>query len=169
MTTDPNDPNDPNRAFEYPPLDNSAPPPVDPNAPVDYPANYPPVPPYPSPTYPPGGYPPPPPGYPPPFPSPYQGYGGDPYDPYRQTRPSGTNGQAIGALVASLVGLLFCMCAIPSIVGVVLGILAMNETKRTGQEGHGLALAAVIIGGIGLALAVVIWIASALSPSSSSY
>jgi hypothetical protein len=150
------DPNDPNRAYEYPSLEQN-PPPVDPYAPVDYPTNYPPPPPgYPPP---PPGYPPPPPGYPPPFPPPYPGYGTDPYDPYRQAPLQGTNGKAVGALVAALLGVPLCFfCGIPSIVALVLGVMAMNETKRTGQDGHGMALAAVIVAGITLALTVVVFI-----------
>jgi hypothetical protein len=149
------DPNDPDRAFEYPSLEQSG---ADPYAPIDYPPTYPSMrPPYPlSPQ-----------GYPSPaFPPPYQPpYGTDPYDPYRVGHPQGTNGQAIGALVAAILGVPLCFCAIPSIVAVVLGIVAMNETRRTGQDGHGMALAAVIIGGITLAIAVVIWIASAFTPN----
>jgi hypothetical protein len=107
---------------------------------------------------PPGGYPPPPPpsypaagGY-----SGYAGYSADPYDPYRAGPPPGTNGLAIGALVSSLAGLLFCACLIPSIVGIVLGVIGMGQTKRTGQSGHGLALAGVIIGAVTLALGILV-------------
>jgi hypothetical protein len=148
------DPNDPNRAFEYPSLEQSGGP-VDPYAPIDYPVTNP------------SGYPQRP-GYPPPaggFPPPYQPYGGPPHDPYRLGRPHGTNGQAIGALVAGIVGLPLCFCGIPSIIAIVLGMLAKNETKRTGQDGHGMALAAVIIGGIGLLLGVLTLIAGAVTPT----
>jgi len=31
---------------------------------------------------------------------------------------------------------------------IILGIIAMRETKRTGQDGYGLALAGVIIGAL---------------------
>ena len=72
--------------------------------------------------------------------------------PVRPGRPAGTNGKAIAALVTSLAGLVFC--GVPSIVGLILGIIAMRETKRTGQDGHGMALAGVIVG----ALAVVGWL-----------
>ncbi len=41
------------------------------------------------------------------------------------------------------------------IVGLVLGYIALSQIKRTGERGHGLALAAVIIGWIGLALAII--------------
>jgi hypothetical protein len=60
-------------------------------------------------------------------------------------KPPGTNGKAIAALVCSASGLVCCVSAIP---GVILGIAAMRETKRTGQEGYGLALAGTIIGGL---------------------
>ncbi|KAA0095269.1 DUF4190 domain-containing protein [Mycolicibacterium sp. P1-18] len=162
---------EPNHGREYPPLENSARN-GDPYAPVDYPtesgpppnygaptdfqqAGYPPPPPgYPQAGYPPPGYPQagyPPPGMPPGYPPQYQGgYG---YDPYASARPAGTNGKAIAALVTSLSGLV--LCGVPSIVGLILGIIAMREVKRTGQEGHGFALAAVIVG----ALSVVGWIA----------
>ena len=113
--------------------------PPDPYAPVDYPADYPPLPPpvYPSP-YPPGA------GYP------YQPYTGDPYDPYRPLKPPGTNGKAVAALVCSLAGLVFC--GLPSIAGIILGIMAMRETKRTGQDGFGLAVAGLAIGAVIVAL-----------------
>jgi hypothetical protein len=154
---------------EYPSLENS-PQSADPYAPVDYPTNpglpppvygagYPGPPGYPPPApgYPPASGYPPPPGYPPPagYPAapsgyqPYVGgypYGTDPYDPYRAMKPPGTNGKAIGALATSLAGLLFC--GLPSIVGLILGVIAMRETKRTGQEGYGLALAGAIVGGL---------------------
>jgi hypothetical protein len=42
-------------------------------------------------------------------------------------------------------GLVVCL---PAPIGVILGVMAMRETKRTGQEGYGLALAAVIVGGL---------------------
>lgn len=155
------EPDQPSHRGEYRSLENS-PPAVDPFAPVDYPSD----PGLPPPTYaapfepPPGvwqsSYPPPPypgSGYPPPA-----GYSQYPnanpyaYDPYSSPRPPGTNGKAIGALVTSLVGLFFC--GLPAIVGLILGSIAMRETKQTGQEGYGLALAGVIVG----ALATVGWL-----------
>ena len=139
-------------------------PPPYPYAPVDYPAHFPPLPPpvYPPPYPPPGGY---------PYPGGYPGYTGDPYDPYRPMKPPGTNGKAIGALVSSLAGLVFC--GLPSIAGIILGIIAMRETKRTGQDGFGLAVAGVAIGSAILALVllyvlimVIVGIGSSVSPDS---
>jgi hypothetical protein len=138
---------------------------------VDYPTEfaqpgYPP-PHYPPPAYPQPGYPPP--GYPPPgYPPPYAGGYGYGYDPYAPVRPAGTNGKAIGALVTSVAGLVFC--GLPAIVGLVLGVVAMRETTRTGQEGHGMALAAVIVGGLAVAgwLLYVVVIIFAIAVTSSS-
>jgi hypothetical protein len=104
--------------------------------PVDYPAD--------------AGLPPPvypPPVYPPPYPGATAGYPG--YDPYRPMKPPGTNGKAIAALVTSLVGLV--CCGLPSIAGLVLGIVGMRETKRTGQDGYAIALVGAIIGGLAVA------------------
>ena len=60
-------------------------------------------------------------------------------------KPPGTNGKAIAALVCSVSGFVCCLSAIP---GVILGIAAMRETKRTGQDGYALALAGTILGGL---------------------
>jgi hypothetical protein len=139
-TSDPEQPSQPFGATEYPSLENAETQ-RDPNPPVDYPMD--------------AGLPPP--VYPPPYPG-AAGYPGPPgspgfypggYDPYRPTKPPGTNGKAIAALVTSLVGLL--CCGLPSIAGLILGIVGMRETKRTGQDGYAIALIGTIIGGLVLA------------------
>lgn len=107
----------------------------DPYRPVEYPESY--APPYPPPSYP-----------------PYR----DPYSSFGSAKPPGTNGMAIAALVTALAGPL--LCGAPSIVAVVLGIVAMRDTRRTGQDGYGMALAGVIVSAIVLvfgAIAAVIW------------
>ena len=140
-TSGPEQPPQPFGGTEYPSLENSAPQ-RDPNPPVDYPTDAglpPPV--YPPPPYPgAAGYP----GYPGPA-----GYYPGVYDPYRPTKPPGTNVKATAALVTSLVGLL--CCGLPSIVGLILGVIGMRETKRTGQDGYAIALIGAIIGGLAVA------------------
>lgn len=147
MTNPPNfpPPQESGKGFEFPPLQEGSPH-HDPYTPLDYPTGYPPFPPpvYPSPVY------------SPPYPGGYSyqaGYPGDPYDPYRPLKPTGTNGKAIAALVTSAAGLL--CCGVPSIAGIILGIIAMRETKRTGQDGFGLAVAGVALGGVVVALVLV--------------
>ena len=168
-------PEPPPGGVEYPSLEGS-PPPADPYTPVDYPTNYPvqggdgfAPPGYPPPPHYPAGYPPPP-GYPPPgYP---QGYppapGYQSYDPYSMGKPPGTNGKAIAALVTAVAGVV--LCGLPSIAGIILGIIAMRETKRTGQDGYGLALAGLIVGSVAVALVVLyIVFMVVIMASSSSY
>ena len=84
------------------------------------------------------------PGYGPP------GYGVPGYGPppgYGYPRP--TNTMAILALV---------MAFVFSPVGLVLGIVARRQIRQTGEQGDGLALASIIIGGIGTALAVLAFV-----------
>jgi len=121
------------------------------------PPAYPPLP-YPPPGY--GGAPPPgygPPGYGPPLypggyhPAPdYQGG----YGPQPATQ-SGTNGMAIGALISSFTGL---FCCIGGIVAIVLGIIALDQIKRTRQDGYAIAVAGIVIGIATLIVALIVGI-----------
>jgi uncharacterized protein DUF4190 len=67
------------------------------------------------------------------YPSPYPGYG----QPYPVSR--GTNTMAILALI-------FGILVAP--LGLVFGFVARSQIKKTGEDGDGLALAGIIIGGI---------------------
>ncbi|WP_415623755.1 DUF4190 domain-containing protein, partial [Mycobacterium colombiense] len=94
-------------------------------------------------------YPPPPYGGPPTYGPP--AYPGGYYPPpdYRGgygpagTHRSGTNGLAIASLIAAFTGLL---CGIGSIVAIVLGAIALDQIKRTRQDGFGLAVAGIVVG-----------------------
>ena len=82
------------------------------------------------------------------YPSPYGNF----YDPYGPQTP-GTNGMAIASLVTAISGALFgwVLCfftALIPAVGSVLGIVALNQIKRTGQEGKALAIAGIVIGAL---------------------
>lgn len=80
-------------------------------------------------------------GYPPPaYPGGYGPFGAKPV----------TNGLAVASLLSSLTGLLCCF--IGSIVGIVLGIVALSQIKQTRQGGHGMAVAGIVIGSIGALL-----------------
>lgn len=163
----------PEQPFEPRPRDHPwqehSPPPVNPQQPVNYPEYGP-------------GYPPPPPFYPPSYqagPAAYPGYPGpgypggygDPYDPYRATQ-QGTNGLAIGSLVASIAGfplLLVCYIGVASwVVGIVLGIVALNQIKQTHQEGRGMAIAGIAVSVAALVLAAIAAIAFAVAVSHTS-
>lgn len=98
------------------------------------------------------GQPPPLPGYPPPeYGTPYPG--GYPYQPgYPPPAQAGTNKLAIGSIVASVLGLL---CGIGSIVGIVLGAVALNQIKRSREGGYGLAVAGIVIGVASLLISII--------------
>ena len=124
---------------------------------------------YPPPAYPPLPYPPsgyggappgyggPPPGYgPPPYPGGYYpapdyqgGYGPQP------TTQSGTNGMAIAALISSFTGL---FCCIGGIVAIALGVIALDQIKRTRQDGYAIAVAGIVIGSATLIVALIVGI-----------
>src|SRR5688500_18079104 len=77
----------------------------------------------------------PPPGYPPPgYPAP--GYGPPGYPPAAWGRP--TNTMAILALVLAFVF---------APAGLIVGIVARRQIRQTGEDGDGLALAGIIVGG----------------------
>jgi hypothetical protein len=95
--------------------------------------------------YPPSGAYPPPGGYPPPAPYPPPGM----YPP-----PNRTNGMALASLICSVAGV--ATCALSSVVGVILGVIALGQIKKTGEEGRGMALAGVIVGGVMLAFLIIL-------------
>ncbi|BBX95564.1 DUF4190 domain-containing protein [Mycobacterium lacus] len=122
------------------------PPPITPTgyAPPGYPqpAGYgnPPYPPMPQ-AYgaPPGGF-----GAPPSYPGSHSGayYPPPDYLGYGTAQP-GMNTMAIVSLISAFVGV---FCCIGSLVAIVLGVMAINEIKRTREEGYGLAVAGIVIG-----------------------
>ena len=64
-----------------------------------------------------------------------------------------TNVLAIVSLIASIAGFVIAW-GIGSIVGIICGHISLSQIKKTGEEGRGLAVAGLIVGYIGLALAI---------------
>jgi len=112
---------------------------------------------YPEPAYgaAPGGYGPP--GYPPPG-----GYPGPGYPPPQpQPQKPGTNGFAIASLIFGIIGGI--------LLGFIFGFIALSQTKRTGQNGRGLALAGVILSSmwtVGIVLAIILAITTSATRNS---
>ncbi len=96
------------------------------------------------------------------MPPPY-GQGGG----YPAAQPKRNNGFAIASFVCSLVGIL--CCAIPSVVGIILGFIALSQIKKTGQDGSGMALAGVIIGFVVLAGWTLLMIIGMVTDNSTTY
>lgn len=112
-----------------------------------------------------GGYPPPPgpmyppppapypqnPGYPPPY-GPPTGYGYPGYPGYPGASER-TNVLAIVSLISSATGLL---CFVGSLAGIITGVIAIGQVKRTGEKGYGLAVSGTAAGVLGLILYLVL-------------
>lgn len=116
------------------------------------------------PTYQPPAYPTTPPGY-----APYggQGYPGaqapaPAYAPpgygqgYGYAAPRPTNGLAVASLVLSILGFILVLPFVGSLAGAIMGHVSLNQIKVSGAGGRGLALAGIIVGWAGVAIAAVI-------------
>jgi peptidyl-prolyl cis-trans isomerase B (cyclophilin B) len=94
----------------------------------------------------------------PPVPPPYGAYP-QPYDPYGYPRPRPTNGMAIASLICAFVF---------APLGIIFGHISLSQIKRTGEEGHGLAVAGLVISylitvGTILVMAAVVWFTIAVA------
>jgi hypothetical protein len=69
---------------------------------------------------------------------------------------------AIAAFVLGLVGIIFFPLAI---TGIVLGIVALRQVRRTGQKGRGLAIAGVVLGSLWVALTAILITVVAIAAS----
>ena len=58
--------------------------------------------------------------------------------------------------VMAIVG--FILAFFISVVGVILGFVALSQIKRTGEQGRGLAIAATIIGFVEIAIGIIVFI-----------
>jgi Domain of unknown function (DUF4190) len=86
----------------------------------------------------------PPPGYPPAY-----GYGAP-----RYVQPRNTNGMAIASLVCGVVG--FSTCGVTSILAVIFGHIGLGQIKRNDEDGHGFAIAGLVLGYIAVGLAALV-------------
>ncbi len=81
----------------------------------------------------------PPPGHPDPA-APVAGFG------YGTPVRSGTNPIAVAALGSAIAGFVPYCGGVLSIVGIVLGTVALNQIKQAPQNGYGLAVSAIVVG-----------------------
>lgn len=67
-----------------------------------------------------------------------------------------TNPMAITSFILSLCGAFWILPVVGQILGIVFGIMGMNQIKETREQGRGLALAGVIISAISLILGLLL-------------
>lgn len=66
-------------------------------------------------------------------------------------KPQGTNSLAIAGFVLSICGF---FTGITFIIGLILSAVGLSQTKKTGQDGRGLAIAGTVIGTVGTVFSI---------------
>jgi Domain of unknown function (DUF4190)/Septum formation len=95
--------------------------------------------------------------YPPGQPPPYQPYPQQPYGQYGQEPPPyppptrSTNGFAVASLILGIIGFVW-LC---SLLSIIFGIMALNQTKGGRRGGRGMAIAGLVLSGVWTLLLVV--------------
>lgn len=82
-------------------------------------------------------------------------YPQQPFPAYQPVPAEKTDGKAVGSLISSVLW----VCGIGSVVGVVLGHLSRSQARREGRAPAGLALAGLVLGYLGLAATVGVFVA----------
>lgn len=92
----------------------------------------------------------------------YGQYNVPPSVPYGQVPASQTNGFAITALVLGLLSLVMPCFLILGLGGVGFGIAGMKKASELGDNGRGMAIAGIVLGGISVVLFVVfvVWVSA---------
>ncbi|MEU4477724.1 DUF4190 domain-containing protein [Micromonospora sp. NPDC023966] len=79
---------------------------------------------------------------------PYQGGGYPPGVQRLSVQPILTSGMATASLVLGILGVLggWCLFGLPCVLAVILGHLALRETRHGMRSGHGMAVAGLVLG-----------------------
>jgi hypothetical protein len=82
------------------------------------------------------------------------------YPPYPPQPP--TNGMAVASMVLGIVGITigWFLMAIPSVLAVIFGHVALGTMRRTGQQGRGMAIAGLVTGYIVVGVVAVLLLAA---------
>lgn len=78
------------------------------------------------------------------------------------------NGKAVASLIVSCISVINCciwyLAILCAVIGIVLGVLALRDGSKKQQD---LAVAGIVVGGVGLALGVVIAVLTIMIMSAS--
>lgn len=69
------------------------------------------------------------------------------------SQPGPINGMAIASLVSGIANFVF-LPGIAAVLAVIFGHMARGQIRRTGESGNGMAIAGLVLGYVGIALAV---------------
>ena len=93
------------------------------------------------------------------------------YQPPQNQQPYGGAPAARGYNTMAIVA--FILAFFVNVVGIILGFVALSQIKKTGEQGRGLAIAAVIIGFAEIVIGIIFFIAIvaivAANPSTYTY
>jgi hypothetical protein len=83
------------------------------------------------------------------------------YPPVSAGSAAGTNGKAVTSMVLGIVSIVCCWLtvfdAVPVVLAVVFGIVALNEMRANpARSGRGMAIAGIVCGAVGAVLAIVV-------------
>ncbi|MFM1965426.1 MAG: hypothetical protein RL134_1151 [Actinomycetota bacterium] len=102
----------------------------------------------------------------PPAPQPAYGYAPQPGFPTPYAAKPKTNGMALASMILGILGITAGLCLIffpvMPILAVIFGHIGLTQTRNTGAPGRGYAIAGLVTGYIGIALAVLWLIAVAI-------
>jgi hypothetical protein len=79
-----------------------------------------------------------------------------------------TNGLCIAAFVLAVPPVSLITFGLGSLLGVILGIIGLRQTRRDGSGGRGLGIAGIVLGVLGLIVGVLIIVGITLGGSSGS-
>ena len=89
---------------------------------------------------------------------------GGPQDYYTSPTVVKTSGLAIASLCCGVAGLFTCCTVVPSVLGIVLGVISLVPIRQGESRGRGLAIAGIATGALGLVAGMVVWVIVARSP-----
>ena len=98
-------------------------------------------------------------------PPPAGGYPAPHGNPYA-ARPR-TNGLAIASMATGIASVALCMFAVPAVVGLILGIVALQQIKYRGDGGRSMAIAGVVTSAVSLVAFAVLLVIGLVDSSTS--
>ncbi len=72
-------------------------------------------------------------------------------------QPAGTPAPAEKWNVLSIIGFVIVFFGF-SVISIILGFIGLNQIKKTGERGRGLAIWAIVLGFVSIIIGIIVWI-----------